>query len=135
MAKAEKSDDPVLAKAFEASKHDELLKMFQELPPEVSAYYIVKLEATLKMRKLQLTGYLVALVVWLAGMVGALAYFGATEGFSGWIFLVPFALVGAILWLFGKWSAAVGNALGEPPEAVKKVQAAKASDPKPGARK
>jgi hypothetical protein len=135
VAKAEKSDDPILAKAFQESKHEELLKMFNELPPEVSAYYVVKLEATLKKRKLQLTGYLVALLVWLVAMVLALAYFGSTDGFTGWVFLVPFALVGGILYLFGKWSEAVGNALGEPPEAVKKAQAATASDPKKKSRK
>jgi hypothetical protein len=127
VAKAENSvDDPIMAQVQDASKHAELVKMFQELPPEVSAYYIVKLEASLKKRKLQLTGYLVALAVWLVGMFLALAYYGAKEGFTGWIFLVPFAAVGAILWLFGKWSDAVGNALGEPPEAVRKAQAAQA---------
>jgi hypothetical protein len=32
----------------------------------------------------------------------------------GWAFLLPFALVGLILFAFGKWSEAVGKA--KPPE-------------------
>jgi hypothetical protein len=130
VAKAQKSEDPILAQTQDPAKHEELLRLFQELPPDAAAYYIVKLEATLKKRKLQLTGYLVALVVWLVGMVLALAYFGAAEGFTGWVFLLPFAAVGAILYLFGRWAEMIGNALGEPPASVQKAQAAKAANPK-----
>ena len=50
---------------------------------------------SLKKRKIQLTGYLVAMVVWLVGMIFALVYYGTHDGFVGWVFLVPFALVGA----------------------------------------
>ena len=60
-----------------------------------------KLETALRKRKIQITGYIVAMVVWLVGMVCALAYFGMRDGFVGWVFLVPFGLVGVILWVFG----------------------------------
>jgi hypothetical protein len=60
-------------------------------------------------RKLQLTGYLVALVGWLILTFLALAYFGTHDGFVGWVFLVPFLFVGVILYAFGKWSTKVGN--------------------------
>ena len=58
----------------------------------------------LRKRKIMLSGYIIAMVAWLVGMVCALAYFGMASGFVGWVFLVPFAFVGVILWVFGKWA-------------------------------
>jgi len=81
------SDDPLVAKAFDANKHEELARAVE-----------------------QLLGYLVAMVAWLIGMVLALAYFGMTDGFVGWVFLVPFAVVGVILYLFGRWANKAGSA-------------------------
>jgi len=42
----------------------------------------------------------------LVGTVAALVVYGrAPRGtFVGWVFLCPFAAVGAILWLFGRWA-------------------------------
>jgi hypothetical protein len=53
-------------------------------------------------------------------MIGALVYVGTTSGFVGWVFLIPFAIVGATLWGFGKWSAKVGSAPPPPDLVVKR---------------
>ena len=55
-------------------------------------------------RKIMLAGYLVALVLLVGGQVAAF-YLVATapeDRFLAWVFLVPFALVGGVLWLFGR---------------------------------
>jgi hypothetical protein len=88
---------------------DEIAKAIQQLSPEEAAFFLAKLEAVISKRKIQLTGYLVALVVWLITTFLALAYVGTHDGFVGWVFLIPFLLVGAIIYAFGKWSTRVGN--------------------------
>jgi hypothetical protein len=80
-----------------------------KLSPDEAAFFLQALEGKLKKRKIQLTGYLVAMVVWLVAMLGALAYYGASDGFVIWVFLVPFALLGVILFAFGKWATKVGG--------------------------
>jgi hypothetical protein len=118
VAKAPKpSEDPLVSQAFDASKHEDLARAIEQLSPDEAQFFLTKLEAALKKRKLQLTGYLVAMGVWLVAMVGALYYVGATDGFAGWIFLVPFALVAGILILFGKWSERIGAAAAAKPKA------------------
>ena len=124
-AKNERKEDPMVAHAFDASKHELLAQMVAELPPEAAAHYVARLEVALLKRKLQLTGYLVALVLWLATMVFALAYFGANDGFTGWVFLVPFGVVGVTLFAFGKWAEKVGRAVGPPPAIPKAGKPAK----------
>lgn len=94
----------MVAKAFDASKHDELAKAVEQLSPEEAEFFLKRLEVALRKRKIQLTGYLVAMVVWLLGMVGALVYYGMSSGFVGWVFLAPFAVVGLVLWIFGRWA-------------------------------
>jgi len=96
---------------FDPRKHDDLAKAVARLSPEQAAYFLAKLEAAVTKRKIQLTGYLVAMVVWLAGMIGALAYYGTHDGFVGWVFLVPFGLVGLLLWGFGRWSEKVAESI------------------------
>jgi hypothetical protein len=103
------TEDPLVAQAFDASKHDQLAAAIEQLSPEEASYFVHKLEAALRKRKLQLTGYLVAMFVWLIAMVGALVYYGLVDGFTGWVFLVPFALVGLVLWGFGRWAEHVGK--------------------------
>jgi hypothetical protein len=88
---------------------DELAKAVAQLSPDEALFFLAKLEAVMNKRKLQLTGYLVALAVWLVAMLLALAYYGTHDGFVGWVFLLPFFLVGVILFAFGKWSDAVGK--------------------------
>jgi hypothetical protein len=110
VGKAAADEDPMVAKAFDASKHDELAKAVEQLNPDEAAFFLWKLETALKKRKIQLTGYLVAMVVWLVGMMGALVYYGTASGFVGWVFLAPFGLVGGVLWFFGRWANRVGSA-------------------------
>jgi hypothetical protein len=95
--------------AFDPAKHDELAAAVARLSPDEAAFFLRRLEAAVTKRKIQLTGYLVAMVVWLAGMVGALVYYGSVDGFVGWVFLVPFGLVGAVLWGFGRWAETVAQ--------------------------
>jgi hypothetical protein len=99
--------DPSVDDVFDPKKHDDLAAAVAKLSPEEAAFFLNRLEAVVTKRKIQLTGYLVAMVVWLAAMVGALVYYGSVDGFVGWIFLVPFGLVGAVLWGFGRWAEAV----------------------------
>src|SRR5262249_16758445 len=69
-----------------------------------------RLEAAFRKRKIQLSGYLVAMVAWLVGMTMALIYFGMNDMSSMWAFLVPFGIVGVILYAFGAWAERVGRA-------------------------
>jgi hypothetical protein len=111
VAQEAKPGDPAVEDVFDPTKHDNLAKAVAELSPEEAVFFLNRLEAAVTKRKIQLTGYLVAMVVWLASMVGALVYFGTHDGFVGWIFLVPFALVGAVLWGFGRWSEKVAETI------------------------
>lgn len=98
-------------------KQAELAKAIEKLSPEEAAFFLFTIETKLKSRKIQLLGYLVGIVVWLAGMFFSLVYFGLAEGFAGWVFLIPFALFGAILYGFGHWSNKVASQK-PPPELV-----------------
>jgi hypothetical protein len=109
VAKAKAQEDPLVAKAFDAKQHTALAEAIENLSPEEAQFFLVKLEAALKKRRLQLLGYLVAMVVWLIGTVFALVYFGTHDGFSGWVFLLPFLAVGIILMVFGRWADRVGK--------------------------
>lgn len=113
----EKAGTPNPEHAFDPARQDELAKAIEKLSPEEAAFFLFKLESSIRKRKIMLTGYLVALIVWLIGMFFALAYYGLATGFVGWVFLMPFALVGVILFVFGKWANAVG-ARKPPPEVV-----------------
>ncbi len=55
-------------------------------------------------RRLMLAGYLLALVVLIGGQIAAFfVYATAPQGsFIAWVFLLPFAAVGFVLWLFGR---------------------------------
>lgn len=59
-----------------------------------------------KKRKIMLAGYLAALLLLVGGQIGALLIYASTPPgtFVGWVFLIPFAAVGAVLWAFGKWA-------------------------------
>lgn len=104
------AEDPLVAKAFNAAKHEELAHAIEKLSPDDAAYFLAKLEVAITKRKIQIGGYLLAMVVWLIGMVFALAYYGVATGFVGWVFLTPFGLVGVILYAFGRWAERVGSA-------------------------
>ena len=95
--------------AFDPKKQDDLEAAIAQLTPAEKQLFLFQLEMKYRQRKLMLTGYLVAIFVWLGGMVLALGYYGMAEGFVGWVFLIPFAIVGVILWGFGKWATKVGK--------------------------
>jgi len=104
------AEDPLVSQAFDASKHADLARAVEQLSPEEAAFFLHRLEAALKKRKLQLTGYLVALGAWLVAMTLAMAYYGTHTGFVHWVFAVPFGIVGVILYGFGHWAERVGRA-------------------------
>ena len=103
-------EDPMVAKAFKADSHEELARAVEKLSADEAQFFLAKLEAAIRKRKIQITGYLVAMLVWVAGMMGALAYYGTHDGFVGWVFLCPFGLVGVILFAFGRWAERAGAA-------------------------
>lgn len=105
-------EDPLVAKAFNADKHVELARAIEQLNPDEAQFFLEKLERAIRKRKIQLSGYLAAMLVWVIGMMFALAYYGLAEGFVGWVFLAPFGAVGVVLYVFGRWANHVGN----PPE-------------------
>jgi hypothetical protein len=109
------AEDPLVAQAFDPKKHEDLARAIEKLSSDDAAYFLHKLECAIRKRKLQITGYLVAMGAWLVSMMLALVYFGTHEGNVLWVFVVPFALVGAILYGFGRWSERVGNQAGPPP--------------------
>jgi hypothetical protein len=114
------NENPLVAQAFDAKiKNEELARAVEQLSPEEAAFFLHKLEMALRKRKIQITGYLVAMVVWLVAMTLALAYAGVHDGFVAWVFLVPFGLVGAILYTFGKWAERVAQTP-MPPKAIPK---------------
>ena len=95
--------------AFDASKQDAVAEAIKNLSREEAALFLFHLESKYQKRKLQLTGYLAAMLLWLGGMLFALYVFGTSSGFVGWVFLVPFALVGITLFAFGKMAEKMGN--------------------------
>ena len=117
MGKPADDEDPMVAKAFKADSHDELARAVENLTSEEAQFFLTKLEAAIRKRKIQLTGYLVSMLVWIAAMMGALAYYGTHKGFVGWVFLIPFGLVGVILFAFGKWAERAGRVAKAPPSA------------------
>lgn len=99
----------MVAKAFGAGSQEDLESLIGNLNPTEADYFLKKLEAALRKRKIMLSGYIVAMVAWLVGMVCAIAYFGMASGFTAWVFLVPFAIVGLILWIFGGLAERAGR--------------------------
>ncbi len=120
------AEDPLITQAFDKDRHEELARAVEKLNPEEAAFFLLKLEAAIRKRKTQIVGYLAAMLVWVLGMLGALAYFGTHDGFVGWVFLIPFGFVGAVLYAFGKWGEHVsrrtlaGGAPTPPPPARQK---------------
>jgi hypothetical protein len=76
----------------------------QKLSPEIEAALVQVVERLHHRRKMQLWGYLSALVIMIGGMVFGLWYMGTGQPgeFRGWVLLPPFALAGGLLWLFGR---------------------------------
>jgi hypothetical protein len=98
------AEDPVVAQASAVPKDEEVARAIAKLSPEEAAYFMNQLELVNRKRRIQITGYLVAMVGWLATMVLALVYTGMHNAVVVWMFLVPFAFVGASLYAFGRWA-------------------------------
>lgn len=114
-------EDPIVEKAFGKGSEQDLAAAISQLTPGEAEMFLHKLEAALRKRKIMLSGYLVAIVSWLVAMVLAIVYFGTASGFVVWVFLVPFAIVGVILWGFGWWAdnasrATIARAPSAPPQ-------------------
>jgi hypothetical protein len=111
------AEDPLVAKAFDSKKHEDLARAIEQLSPDEAAFFLHKLEMAIRKRKIQLTGYLAAMAVWLVAMTMALVYTGMHDGFVAWVYVVPFGFVGAILYGFGRWAERVAQS--PPPTAAK----------------
>jgi len=122
----------MVAKAFGAGSQEDLAELIGKLNPAEADFFLKKLEAALRKRKIMLSGYIVAMVAWVVGMVCALAYFGMASGFTGWVFLAPFLIVGVILWVFGTLAERAGRSVPEPTiDAASEPAPAPVPDPKP----
>jgi len=108
------TEDPMVAQAFKAESHEDLARAVEALTSDEAAFFLLKLEAAIKKRKIQITGYLVAMLVWILGMMAALVWYGTHDGFVGWVFIAPFGLVGIVLFAFGKWAERVGTVAAPP---------------------
>jgi hypothetical protein len=115
---AAQAEDELVSQAFNADKHEELARAIEKLTPDEAAFFVGKLEAAIRKRKIQISGYLASMLIWVLGMMFGLVYYGTHDGFVGWVFLLPFGLVGLTLFAFGKWAARVGaKAVTVPPPA------------------
>lgn len=103
------AEDPLVAQVFQSKNHEDLARAIEKLSSDEAAYFLHKLEHAIRKRKIQLTGYLGAMVAWLVTMVAALIYFGTHDGFAYWVFVVPFGVVGLILYGFGRWAERVAS--------------------------
>ena len=105
------NEDPLVAAAFDKDRHADLARAVEQLTPDEAQFFLDKLERALRRRRIQLIGYFIAMLVWAAGMLVAFALYGMSTdgGFWAWVFLVPFAVVGAILFGFGRWADKVGG--------------------------
>ena len=117
------AEDPMVAQAFDKDSHEELARAVEKLSSQEAAFFLAKLEAAIKKRKIQITGYLVSMLFWILGMMGALAWYGTHDGFVGWVFILPFGLVGVILFAFGKWAERAGAAVPAAPAETKRAAA------------
>lgn len=110
-----------VAKAFGRESEQDLAKAVSQLSSREAEMFLHKLEAALRKRKIMLSGYLIAMVVWIVAMGFALAYFGMASGFVAWVLLVPFGLVGLILWAFGSWAERVSRAVRSDQESDQRI--------------
>jgi hypothetical protein len=71
--------------------------------------FVNAVDRVIRKRRIMLAGYLTALVLLIGGQLAALWIYGSAPrgSFVGWVFLIPFAGVGAVLWVFGRWSRRV----------------------------
>jgi peptidoglycan/LPS O-acetylase OafA/YrhL len=76
----------------------------EELTPEVKLAFTLVVERLEKRRRIKLVAYLLALVVMVLGLVGALLFMAAApKQFRGWALFLPLLATGTIFWVFGRW--------------------------------
>lgn len=95
--------DNVAKVAANAAEQEAIASAIQKLSPAEAAFFLHKLERSIAKRRVQLWGYLLALVAWAVGMFFALALYGAADpnSFRAWYFLLPFAGIGVVLYAAG----------------------------------
>jgi hypothetical protein len=101
------TDGVALADAVrDPERHQKIAAAIEQLSPEEALKVLDVLEREMRMRTIQLYGYIVSGIVLLVGMLGVLVYWGSVpEGTQvAWTVTLPFLLVGIILFTFGKWS-------------------------------
>ena len=75
-----------------------------ELTPEVKAAFALVVERLAKRRRIKLVAHLLALVVMVLGLIGALLFIAAAPTkFRGWALFLPLFAAGIIFWVFGRW--------------------------------
>jgi small-conductance mechanosensitive channel len=96
----------------EAPSEEAIADAIKKLSPAEAEVFLYQLERAILRRKVQLWGYLAALVVWVVSMFFALAFYGAAdpESFRAWIFAMPFAGVGVVLLVVGTVADRIGKA-------------------------
>jgi hypothetical protein len=84
--------------------HDDIERRIAELSPEEAKMFAELMTLALRKRRWLLIGYLLALVAVLVGMVAALYVYGTygRDHFVGWVFVLPAALAGLVMWLIGR---------------------------------
>lgn len=105
----------MVAKAFDANAHEDLARAVEQLTSDEAQFFLAKLEGAIRKRKIQISGYLLSMLLWIVGMMFGLAYYGTHNGFTGWVFIVPFGAVGLVLFFFGKWAERAGTVANPPP--------------------
>ena len=74
-----------------------------KIPQEQIDALFAAIDRMQRLRNIMLLGYLLAIVVLIGGQIAAFIIVARNKGtFMGWVYLVPFALVGALLWGFGR---------------------------------
>jgi hypothetical protein len=96
---SEREDPP-----SDEDKKRALARAIAELTPEQAANFERLLARAAKRRLILLVGYLLSLVVLLAGALWAFYIYGTSEpgSFRAWVFLVPLAAMGLIFFAAGR---------------------------------
>lgn len=95
-----------LAERAAAGQFDGMDDAIANLSPEEAAMFVVLVQTALRKRRILLAGYIATLLVMVGGMLAAFYLYAHRQPgqFLGWVMLVPFALVGAVLFAFGRWA-------------------------------
>jgi hypothetical protein len=93
-------------------EEEAIASAIQKLSPAEAEFFLHKLERSIAKRRVQLWGYLIALVAWAVVMFFSLALYGAADpaSFRAWIFALPFLAIGIVLYLAGFLAERVGKA-------------------------